>query len=164
MRLRDENGLADAVRRGKLTTGKEAQLHIYLATHPEERASWDDELSLNHLLGQVPDAPISSNFTARVLELAAQDNLRSSSPQPRFWRWLVAGHWAPKLATMAAAVCLSLLGYHQHQLTTRKEVARTLATMAVTGNSLELLENFDAIQRLTQVPRNVDRDLIAALQ
>src|ERR1019366_6668277 len=93
MRLPDENRLADAVRRGRLTTDQEAQLHNYLATHPEERASWEDDLSLNHLLRQVPDAPISSNFTAQVLQLAAQENRGRSSPQPRFWRWLMAGHW-----------------------------------------------------------------------
>ena len=32
------------------------------------------------------------------------------------------------------------------------------------GTPLDLLENFEAIERLNQVPRNVDRELIAALQ
>ncbi len=164
MSVPNQNQLAEAIRRGRLTAEEEAQLREHLFRHPEERASWEDELSLNHCLRQIPDAPVSSNFTARVVQRALQENRERPSRARRVWRWLVVEHWLPKAATLAAVLCLGGLGYHQHQLTTRREVAQTLARMAVTGNSLELLRNFDAIQGLTVVPRDVDRELIAALQ
>jgi anti-sigma factor RsiW len=163
MSLPDQNKLADAIRRGKFSVGEEAQVQAYLANHPEDRASWEEDLSLNQLLRQAPDAPISSNFTARVLQMARATQ-RQAGGTKRAWRhWLLDG-WIPKVATAAVIMGIGLLSYHQHQLTARREMARTLATMATAGNSLELLQNFDAIQRLTQVPPDVDRDLIAALQ
>jgi len=162
MSLPEDNKLAESVRRGRLTADEEAQLHVYLSAHPGERAAWEEELNLNQLLRHVPTAPVSSNFTRRVLDAARRES--QAPAQVVGWqRWWLRG-WAPKLATSTVDICLGLLTYHEHQLAGRKEVAQTLATMAGAGNSLELLQNFDAIERLNQVPRDVDRDLIAALQ
>jgi anti-sigma factor RsiW len=164
MSLPDQNRPLEAVWRGRLTAEQEAQLRAHFTSHPEDRASWEDELSLNHLLRQAPDAPLASNFTAQVLQAVAQSQNPCSAGLPEWLRRLALEHWLLKTATLAAALCLGAFGYHEHQLSVRKEAAQTLATMALAGNSLELLQNFDAIQRLAVVPQDVDRKLIAALQ
>jgi anti-sigma factor RsiW len=163
MSLPDENRLAEALCRGKFTPDEDAQLRAYLATHPEDHADWEEELSLNYLLDQAPNAPVSSNFTARVMQAAAQARPCRGSALANLWRRWAGQHWIPRTATIAATVVLGLFAYHQHQVNVRQEVARTLAAM-VTGNSLDVLQNFDEIERLAQVPHDVERDLIAALQ
>jgi hypothetical protein len=163
MSLPEQKGLADAVRQGRLTPGQEAQLRDYLACHPEERASWEDELSLNHLLRQMPNAPLSSNFTAQVMQRVVRENQHGAQARPGFWQRWVLGQWLPKLAGVAAVCCIGLLAYQHHEALARREVARTLAAMVATGNSLDLFENFDAIERLNQAPLESDRDLIAVL-
>ena len=97
MSFADQNNpLADAVRKGRLSPEQQQQLDAYLAAHPEERTGWDEELALNHLLDQVPDVPVSSNFTALLLQRVQREN---SSPQVRAWPGigLIRG-WIPKLA------------------------------------------------------------------
>ena len=164
MSLSDERKLVEALERGKLTAAQEAEAEAFLAEHPERRAEWDEELNLNHLLRQISDVPISSNFTARVLEAVRRD------AQPRSegagWRRLVTLGWMPKLTVAACVACAGLFLYHQHQLAERQELAQNLAEMSrlTSGPAIELLQNFDAIQRLNQVPADVDRELIAALQ
>jgi anti-sigma factor RsiW len=164
MSVPEENRLVDAVRRGRLSSDEEEQLQGFLAANPEQRALWEEEINLNQLLRQMPDVSLSSNFTARVVQRArGEREVRSRGPWG-FWQRLVLGHWMPKAATVAALVGVGLLTYHQQQATARKEMARTLASLTLPANSVELLENFDAIQRLAQVPHEDDRDLIAALQ
>lgn len=163
MSIPDQHRLADALHRGSLNTEEEAQLQEYLAGHPEDRAAWEEELSLNHLLRQLPAAPLSSNFTAQVLNLVRQD---TRAPEQRSgWRRALFGRWMPRVATVAALVCVGLFSYRQHQTAERKEMARNLAEVSrmATSPPLEVLENFDAIQRLAQVPQEADQDLIAAL-
>lgn len=164
MSLPDENRLVDALRRGRLTPAEQADMEAYLACHPERRPDWDDELNLNYLLGQTPDAPVSSNFTARVMDACRQADQEVSDVTRR--RQSLFSDWFPKLATALAAVCLAAFSYHQHQLAQRRELAQSIAEISrmASGTPIELLQNFDAIQRLNVVPVDVDRELIAALQ
>ncbi len=164
MSLPEDNRLAEALRRGQFTPAEQADADAFLARHPECRAAWDEELSLSALLRKVPDVPVSSNFTARVMEACRRSERQSAKarvPFGRFW-----GRWLPKFAAGTAAVGLAVLSYHQHQLAERRELAQNLAEMARLpgGTSIELLQNFEAIQKLRHVPADVDRELIAALQ
>jgi anti-sigma factor RsiW len=164
----DLNTLLDALRRDGLTPEQDAELQILLASHPEHRTVFEEEAGLNHLLRQIPDAPLSSNFTAQVLESARR--LCPARPRwtPAVWRASVARYWLPRLATAAAIVCFGFFSFQHHrQAVARQRLARDLAeeiSKLNAGASLELLRNFDAIQRLNQVPPDVDRRLIAALQ
>jgi len=165
MSFADQNNpLLDAVRKGRLGPEQQQQLDAYLAAHPAERPGWDEELALNHLLDQVPEVPVSSNFTALLLERVQREN---SSPQAKGWPGMgwIRG-WIPKLAAAAVVVCVGLLSYEQHQAAARRELARQVSEMARLTRStpLEVLENFEAIQRLNHVSHDRDRELIAALQ
>ena len=61
--------LREASWRRKLTPEEEQQLRLWLAAHPEAEAEWEAETALNEKLAALPEVPVSSNFTARVLEV-----------------------------------------------------------------------------------------------
>ena len=162
----DLNKLADAIRQDKLTPDQEAQLQRYLVTHPDERGEWEEELALNQLLGRIPDAPVSSNFTSRVLQSIRQSAPPDRVTAPALWRNLLVRGWQAKVAAGLALVCVGVFTYHEQELATQRDLARHLAKIAKETPTppLELLQNFDAIERLNQVPVTVDRELVAALQ
>jgi hypothetical protein len=166
MRADDQNQLAESLQKGRLTAEQQQQLDAYLAVHPQERSAWDEELALNHLLDQMPDVSLSTNFTAQVLEMARRERVQREGIGARGWGERLLQRWMPKLATAALALCVGLFFYQQHRLTERKEMARQLSEVAklATGTPLEVLENFEAIERLNHVPHDQDRELIAALQ
>jgi anti-sigma factor RsiW len=166
MSLPDLNKITDAMQRDRLNAQQEAQLQAYLASHPEQRTVWDEDLALNHLLRQVPDAPVSSNFTAQVLQALASEHRTAAPIRWAIWSRVLSAGWVPKLAAAMAVLCFGLLTYQQHQALGRKEIARSVAEISklASGSSLEVLQNFDAIERLDQVPHAVDKELIAALQ
>jgi hypothetical protein len=165
MSVPDLNKLADALQQNKLTSEQEAQLSDYLAAHPDQRARWEEEIALNQLLRQVPDVPVSSNFTALVLGAVRQTSPRSPF-QSNLCHALFVRHWQAKLASALMVVSVGVLTYHEHELTLRRDLARNLVEMSklTAGTPLELIVNFDAIERLNQVPVTVDRELVAALQ
>ncbi len=61
------NKLREASWRRPLTASEEAELRAWLAAHPEARAEWESDTALNDLLSRVPNAPVPTNFTTRVL-------------------------------------------------------------------------------------------------
>jgi len=100
------------LRQGRWTAAEDAQLETYLASHPDERTFWDEELHLNQLLSQTPDAPVSSNFTARVLQAIRSGPLQAiavtmfqwtgPSQQARILDWMVIEDAASAAAAAAA--------------------------------------------------------------
>ena len=156
--------LMDALRAGRLTAQQEAQLDQWFALQPAQRGACEEDLALNQLLRNLPDAPLSSNFTARVLQATRASAGRPGYSTP-FWRQFF-GRWMPKAAMAGVFLGAGLLAYQQHQVSERRQLAQGLVQMSELANetSVELLENFDAIQRLNQVPHDADRELIAVLQ
>ena len=157
--------LMDALRAGKLTAQQEAQLDEYLAGQPAQRSACEEDLALNSMLRNLPDAPLSSNFTARVLQAARQPRSRSAQPG-LFWLRVLLRQWLPNAALAGVVLGAGLIAYEQHHLSERRQLAQGLRQISqlATQTSVELLENFDAIQRLNQAPQDTDRDLIAVLQ
>jgi anti-sigma factor RsiW len=165
MSLPDDNELSEALQRDRLTAADEERLEAYLERHPDQRHACAEDQALNHLLRQASAPAISSNFTARVIRKALEDHEPRSAGQPAVSRsWL--NRWFPQLTAITAALAIAGLSYHQHQLTQRRELARNLAEMTrlAAGTPLDVLGDFEAIERLNQVPRHVDKELLAALQ
>ena len=152
--------------RRKLTLTEESQLQAYFAAHPEERSAWEEEVALNQLLRQLPDAPVSTNFTAQVLSLVENERNRPASARPAaWWPWASPLPWARGTALASVALVIGLFSYHQYQLSYREEVVRSAATLSTFASlPMDLLENFEAIERLSQVPQKVYVELLAALQ
>jgi anti-sigma factor RsiW len=155
------------VKQVRLTPQEEAELQAYLLAHPEKQALWEEDLNLNRLLRQLPDAAISTNFTAQVMQaVRGEQRTRSEhrTGQVPVWRWITAGGWLSKAVGLGCALWISSIAFHEHQLAARRETARAMAKLLTVAPSLEVLQNFEAIERLNQVPRDADKDLIAALQ
>jgi anti-sigma factor RsiW len=164
MSLPNQEKLLDALRSGKLTAAEEVQLEACLAQDPTLRAACEEDGALNHLLSSLPDAPVSTNFTAQVLH--AVESLDRPAPRGSSWfPWRVQ-NWALKLAVVTLAISAGFWSFVQQQAATRRERASTLVqvTSLAQDTPLEVFQNFDVIERLNQVPHDVDRELIAALQ
>jgi anti-sigma factor RsiW len=150
--------------RRKLTATEEAELRAWLATHPELKADWEAEAGLSGALRSLPESPVSSNFTARVLqaverEIAARQRRRKSS-----WRWL----WHPLLTKTAVAVtafCLGLFMYQELAGARRTQLVQSVATLSEVASlpGPEILQDFEVIRQLNSTPPP-DNELLALLQ
>lgn len=163
----DRNELLNAGLQRKLTPSEEAQLQEQFDNEPDGLTALEEELNLNQLLRQLPDAPLSSNFTAQVV----QSTERAERPNERpslaleWMRWMFSTGLR-KATVGAVALSLVLLSYRQYQAAARQEFARSVATVSdladlTTLPSVDVLRNFDAINRLGDA--NVDFELLAAL-
>jgi len=140
--------------RRKLTSVEEAQLQAWAAEHPEAQAEWEAETGLTDALARLDDAPLSSNFTARVLqaielETAAQ---RRRQQQKRV-RWLA--RLAPKLALAGFIGASAVVLYQQvHEANVRAEVRRSVVNVSAVQSlpTAEALENFEVIRALSTAP------------
>ena len=149
--------------RRALTRIELAELHAWLAAHPEARTDHEIEAALNVALARLPDAPVPSNFTARVLEAVQRDAAR---PQPkRDWAW-VWRVFAPRVAVATCVVAgAGLFANHRLAIWKLKTIAGSVQTVAAVSSlpAPEVLADFDAIRRLGAAA-TPDNELLAALQ
>ena len=161
------NQLRESSWRRTLTEAEQAELRAHLAAHPEAQADWEAEAGLNELLSRLPDAPVSSNFTARVLQSVEREAAARGRPPLAGWAWGWRGlSWMPKAAAAMLVVGLSLLAYQRHQVVTRVRVAESLVAVADVRSlptNPEILKDFEAIRRLSQTTR-ADEELLALLK
>lgn len=152
-----QNPLRELVWRRKLTDAERAGL----GAQPEVQADLEIESRLSEALARLPDAPMPSNFTARVLQAVERENMR-----PRainwFWTWRVL---VPRVAVAAVVIAFAGLGIHRHELNAyRATLARNVMLVAKAQPlpSVDALKNFNAIRRMSQ-PR-ADDELLVLLQ
>lgn len=114
---------------------------------------------LRELLSRLPDAPVASNFTARVMQ---QIDLEESR-RARKWNFIFNWHaFLPRVAVATVAILFAGLTIQQHELNARRaQVAQSVALVAGTPMpSVDALKNFDAIRRMSQ-PAHADDELLA---
>ncbi len=161
------NHLRELSWRRKLTEAEEAQLRTILSARPEAQADWESEIRLNRFLDQVLDVPVASNFTNRVLQAAEREATGRSRSAVSEWKslWPSLG-WMPKTAIAAALLCLVLSGYYQYRSAMRAQMAQSLPEVSsvVSLSSLEIWENFQAINQLNRTPPQADRELLALMK
>jgi anti-sigma factor RsiW len=159
----DFNELELEALRRPLKADEETALQAYLAAHPEAQADWQTDLALNHVLRRLFDAPLSSNFTAQLLQAVEREE-RIAARRPPRTRWLRVWSWRwPAQAALAGVVaCACLLSYAQYRSVARVRLAESVeAIYGVASLPSDVLENVDAI---SQAPPEVDVKLLAALQ
>ena len=112
------------------------------------------------LVSRLPNVPVASNFTARVMHAVELEELRGS--RWRFWH----GHWRfflPRAAVAATAVGCAAIMFQQHELSARRQVLAEHAAFVTASQpmpSMDALKNFAAIQRMSQTAQP-DDELIA---
>ncbi len=117
---------------------------------------------LRELLARLPDAPVPSNFTARLMSAVELEESRASRRWNFRWNWHV---FLPRLAVTTTVVLFAGLTFHHYELNSRRAaLARNVALVAGSQPlpSMDALKNFDAIQRMSQ-PR-ADDELLALMQ
>jgi len=118
---------------------------------------------LRELLSHLPDAPVASNFTVRLMQAVEFEESRSSRRRNFRWNWHAL---LPRIAVAAALVLFAGLTFHHFELTSqRTALAKNVAFVAESQPlpSVDVLDNFDAILRMIQ-PAHADEELLALLQ
>ncbi len=151
----------------KLTGAEDRRLEELASQHPEIRDHLDEEMRLSGLLDRLPDAPLSSNFTARVVEAARLSELPGSAARRRkLFGWLPM-RWVHAATVGAMALAVAWIVQDQRQMTMRAELAGDLSvitSVAIAPNAeIDALTHFDEINRLGEQPI-VDDELLAALE
>jgi anti-sigma factor RsiW len=157
----DYNRLRELSWRRPLTEGEQAEVRAWLAAHPEAQAEWEAETNLSTELHQLPDAPMPSNFTARVRQ-AVERETAAARRRPGFqwaWRWRV---FLPRVAGLAVIIGFGLFAHHRHVIAQQAALMKKLAAAPELANPA-VLEDFEAIVRLGSTPR-VDEDLLALMK
>ena len=151
--------LVELAWRRPLTADEKSSLQAYLLVHPDAQRDWEEETVLNQLLAGVPDAPVSSNFTARVLQAIDLEERREGRGQ-RSGNWLNRLRlWLPRFAVAGLVVALGGLGYQEYEIRSLRQKAKYLDTLVSSVGSFpnaKIWEDFDAISRLgsRSVPEN----------
>lgn len=157
--------LRETAWRRALTDDEEARRQAHLAARPEAEADWEADAALTQLLGQVPDVPVPSNFTALVLQALERDEAaaRPASLAARLGDLL--RRFGPRLAWASVVLAVAWLGYHQHRIHTRDQMAQGLLrfTEAAGLKDPAVFKDFEAILRLSQMPPPADVELAVAL-
>ena len=152
--------------RRRLSPAEEVRVQTYLAAHPQAQADWELEAGLNCRIAQLPDAPVPSNFTARVLQaLDRQPAPVTLNPTPlaRLWQWFRLP--APRIAWALLLATAAGFAYHHHRANARNEMAKALSVLAqVTALSdPAVLQDFEAIECLGRAAPSDDDELFAVL-
>ena len=137
----------------------------FLAEKPSATEEWEREGALNRLLEQMPAAPVSSNFTARVVACArAGERASTRREEETAVPWIFRSFWARCVAG-TAMVCAGFFSFQEYQVTHRAREAREIAAASQLAAlpPMEWWNDFDTIQRLDKV--NVaDDDLLSVLE
>jgi hypothetical protein len=117
---------------------------------------------LREMLSRLPDAPVASNFTARVMRQIDLEESRRARKLSFIFNWRV---FLPRAAVAGVAVLFAGLILQRHEMNTqRATLAKNVALVAETPMpDVDALKNFDAIQRMSQ-PAHADNELLALLQ
>lgn len=164
--------LVEAAWLRELTPGELQQLEAVLKRDASALDQWRAEMALNSALRRLPDRALPSNFTAQVLQAVERADRQSQSVATeggwlgQVFRWQPVG-WA------ALALALGVGGVAYQRVAERNRIARDLCSIPAVQKlpSAEVLQDFDAILHLGQVPEAPggeksfsDEELLAALK
>jgi anti-sigma factor RsiW len=159
----DYNLLREKSWRGKLTPAEEASLRAWLAGHPETEADWELEGDLTRALEKLPDVPVPSNFTARVLQ-AVDRETAAAGPRANWMKWFLRS-LLPKAAVAAVVLAAGFLTYHEQTTAKRQELVQGVKVVAGVSSlpGPEILQDFDTIRQMSTTP-GPDQELIALMK
>ena len=157
------DNLLQTARERDLTDGELARLERWLAANPAEWAEWE---VLDHLLAALPDTPVATNFTARVLDEVRCAEAAQPAIGQAWWRRLLVPQFRPIQIAAAAMLVMVIggIGYQSHLNQSRAEMAASVASIAsIAEFTPGFLADFEAIEAITQADP-IDEELWAALK
>ena len=143
-----------------LTDGELARLERWLAANPADQAEWE---ALDHLLATLPDTPVATNFTARVLDEVRRAETAHPALGQAWWQRLLAPQFRPVQIAAAATLAMVIggVGYQSHLNQSRAEMAAAVAS--ISEFTPGFLADFEAIGAVAQAAA-IDEELWAALK
>jgi len=162
--MNDFNSLREKSWRGKLTPAEQARLREWLAEHPEEKADLETEGRLTEALRKLPDVPVPSNFTARVLQAIEREPVAVRQPPKNPVTWFLRS-LLPKVAVAGVIFGVGLLTYHEHATAKRAELVQGVKIVAGVPSlpGPEILQDFDTIRQISTT-LGPDPELIALMK
>ena len=132
---------------------------VFNSSNMKDEPAKNELHELRGFLSRLPDAPVASNFTARVMQAVELEEARTRR------RWSVsAWNWRailPRFAVAAVVIVAAGLAFERHETAAQREqLAINIAQAAHSMPSIEALQNFDAIRRMSQ-PAHADEGLLA---
>jgi hypothetical protein len=165
--------------RQKLSPADQARVRAWLSEHPEAQPAWETELELTEGLARLPNAPVASNFTSRVLAAVEREKANARRERERGWRsaWGRLWHrpWLAKAALAGVLLGSGLLAYHRVQVTEQQRQVAEHQRLNERAGSLkefsnaalmsdtETLKDFDAIYALNPSP-GADEQILSLFQ
>ena len=150
--------------RRPLTAPEQAELRAWLIAHPEAQADAEAEMALNQALACLPDAPVPSNFAARLwqtIERGETAKVRAAAPRRTgWWRVLV-----PRVAVATVVVGSGLLVYRHNESVQQVEFAKNFLAEAGATSLADpkVIEDFEVICQLIP-PTAADEELIKLME
>ena len=118
---------------------------------------------LTAVVGQIPDASVPSNFTARVMDAIELEEARSARSVGWTLNWRLLWPRVAVAATVLIFAGVSIQRYETHSQRTLRAKNSVLLASLQPPPSVDALENLDAIQRMSQTA-HADGELLAVLQ
>ena len=147
--------------RRKLTSAEERELRDWLTAHPEAHERLELETGLTDALSKMPDVPVASNFTARVLQAVEREAKAEERAQNSQWKILrKLPRWLPRVASATVVVTAGVLAYMHNVSVEAHQRAAAQQVAGVPLPSPEILTNFDAIRIVSATPAP-DEQLLA---
>ena len=170
MHLSEFEQLLETRARRPLNADEQDKLHTWFHDHPEDRELWEEEEALSGVLDDLHETPVSSNFTSRIwqqIEMEARD--QESKPEPGFnlLRFL-SGSWlgVPRIAWACAIILVLGISLGQHRVQKQEQLAESIVPVVELAQvpSVEMLQDFDAINTLSEPIVSGDLELLLALE
>ena len=156
--------LREKLWRRPLTEAEEAELQEWLEHHPEAAAEIEEEAELSRAVAGIGNAPVPTNFTARVMreiERTLHHDVDEHG-RPSGWWWRV---FLPRTALATGVLALGIFTYWNHERHQAEQLARkvhVIATAAVVPPT-DALADFDAVANL-DASTEADLQLLALLE
>jgi hypothetical protein len=157
--------LREAGWRRPLTEAERAELAAMLAAQPEAQADWEAEAGLNAALCQLPEAPMPSNFTARVLQGIEREAAAGTRTRRFAWQGFDLRRWVPRVAVSLAGLVAILVSVQSYTTASRAKIGQSVVALSeiTPAPSPDLLADFDPIRKLNPL-QGADTELLELLQ
>ena len=152
--------------RRPLNEEEQARLEGWLAANPQTQADWEDEVILNQALARLPEPPVSSNFTALVMQAVERDEAAALPPRTFMDRLReIFRQRAPRVAWVLALALAVWFGVRQQQRASHHELATGLATLVNVAAvpDPKALQDMEAIQQLSYRAAPEDEEILKVL-